>query len=65
MEAEIVARNIMVILSKKDKFQKLTWEEYKTERVTNGKGFTEGEKEYFDLVVDFTVSEQRAKTFSN
>ena len=39
MEAEIVARNIMIILSEEDKFKKLTWEEYKAKRIETVKIF--------------------------
>jgi hypothetical protein len=62
-EAETVARNIMVILSNSGGvFRLLTWDEYKAARILDG-NFTESEKEYFDQVVGFCVSEHRAKAF--
>lgn len=62
-ESEIVARNIMVILSKTgNEFRLLPWQEYKEHRIKNG-NFTSNEKYYFDRVVDFCTSEQSAKLF--
>jgi hypothetical protein len=63
-EYEIVAQNIMIILKKKgDKFKKLTWEEYKKQRKLDH-NFSEGEKKYFDKVVDYCISPEAAKLFS-
>lgn len=63
-ECEVVARNIMVILSRTgDKFRSLGWEEYKEHRVKDG-NFTNSEKQYFDRVVGYCVSEDTAKLFS-
>lgn len=50
-ESEIIARNIMVILSRTGNvFRELTWEEYKLERLKD-KDFSEGEKYFFDQVI--------------
>lgn len=62
-EAETIARNIMVILERTgNKFRKLTWDEYKKERMKDG-GFSEGEKKYFDDVIDYCKSGDTAKLF--
>lgn len=64
-ESEIVATNIMVILSRTgNEFRLLTWDEYKAERQKDG-SFTESEKSYFDKVVGFCVAEQSALAFCN
>jgi hypothetical protein len=63
-EAEIVARNIIVILYRTgDKFRNLSWEEYKEERLKN-KNFWEGEKKWFDLVIDYCTDSKKVKAFS-
>lgn len=63
-ESEIVARNIMAILSRTgDTFRLLTWEEYKTERLKDG-NFSENEKPYFTDVIGYCESEDTAKLFS-
>lgn len=63
-EAETIARNIMVILSRTgDKFRQLSWDEYKTERLKDG-DFTEREKAYFDKVVSRCSSVETALHFS-
>jgi len=63
-EAETVARNIMVILSRTgDEFRLLEWNEYKTERERDGH-FTESELEYFNQVRGFCTSEHAAQGFS-
>jgi hypothetical protein len=63
-EAETVARNIMFILKATgDEWRSLTWDEYKMERQTNGQGFSEKEKPYFEQVVGYCVSEQTARLF--
>lgn len=64
-EAEVIAQNIMTILARTgNKFRKLSWLEYKRERLKDG-GFTEFEKIYFTQVVDYCKSAKKAKTFSN
>ena len=63
-EAETVASNIMVILSKGvDVFRALSWEEYKRQRLIDGK-FSDSEHDYFDQVIDFFKSADTAKLFS-
>mgnify|MGYP006423064587 CR=1 FL=1 len=64
-ESEIVAKNIMVILSRTgDTFRPLSWEDYKEERLKD-KNFTECEKGYFNKVIDYFKSEATARLFSN
>lgn len=64
-EYETIAQNIMIILAKNgDKFRKLSWKEYKTERLIDG-NFSEGEKMYFNAVINYTTSAKKAQTFSN
>lgn len=63
-EYEAIARNIMVILGRTgNKFRKLSWREYKAERLKD-KDFSEGEKRFFIHVVDYCKSANKAKTFS-
>lgn len=51
MESEVIAKNIMVILSRTgDTFRELTWKEYKEERLKDT-GFSDFEKKYFEQVV--------------
>lgn len=65
VEAEVIAMNIMVILSRtENKFRKLAWKEYKKERLKD-EDFTDGEHEYFDKVIDYCKSSDTAKLFSN
>ena len=62
-ESEVVARNIMVILSHAgNEFRLLSWGEYKEARQKDG-NFTESEKLYFDKVVGFCVTAESAKAF--
>ena len=64
-ESEVVAQNILTILGRTgDKFRSLSWEEYKTERLKDG-DFTGKEKDYFDEVQHYTVSEDAARCFSD
>jgi len=64
-ESETVARNIMVILSRLgDEFRLLTWDEYKEQRMKDGK-FTESEKPLFERVVGFCVAAESANAFCN
>ncbi len=64
-EAEIVARNIMTILDRtKDIFRKLSWKEYTEERKKDG-NFTQGEKFYFDKVINYFKSVDTVKSFSS
>ena len=63
-ECETIARNIMVILERTgNKFRKLTWDEYKSERQKDS-NFTVGEKLYFDQVIGFCRSADTAVLFS-
>jgi hypothetical protein len=63
-ESEVIAKNIMVILSRTgDKWRSLSWKEYKEERLKDGE-FTEGEKEYFDKIQFYTKDESSARCFS-
>lgn len=63
-EAETVARNIMVILSRTgNTWRLLPWNEYKAER-RNDNNFTMSEQSYFNNVIDYTSSEQAARLFS-
>ncbi len=63
-EAETIATNIMVILKRTgDIFRKLTWEEYKEERLKDGK-FSSGEASYFDMVIDYCTDAKSASLFS-
>jgi hypothetical protein len=62
---EVIAKNIMVILSKAgDTFRLLTWKEYKKSRKKDG-NFTEREERFFDKVVDRCSSEENARKFSS
>lgn len=57
-EAEIVMRNIIVILFRTgNKWRKLSFDEYKIEREKDGR-FTMSEKEYFDKVMDYVHPER-------
>lgn len=63
-EAEVVARNIMVILSRTgNEFRNLDWEEYKEEREKDG-NFSPSEKPYFEEVLPYCKSADTAKLFS-
>ncbi len=63
-EQEVVARNIMVILSRAgDEFREMTWQEYKDWRVKEGR-FTESEHSYFDRAVKFCRTAETAACFS-
>ncbi len=63
-EAETVACNIMVILSRTgNTFREIAWEEYKTERKKD-KDFTSTEAFYFDLVLPYCKSQETAELFS-
>jgi len=63
-ESEVVARNIMVILSRTgNEFRSMAWAEYRTERVKD-RHFSEREKEFFDRVSPFCQSVAAAKRFS-
>ncbi len=62
-EAETIARNIMTILKRTgDKFRELSWGEYKQERLKDGE-FTESEQGYFDQVVSYCDSADKAALF--
>lgn len=64
LEAETIARNIMVIMKRTgDKFRELTWEEYKVQRLNDG-NFSTSEQFYFDKVVEYCKSAHSATLFS-
>lgn len=64
-EAEIVARNIMQILSRTgNEFRSLTWNEYESERLKDGE-FSAYEKKYFDQVLPYCKDADRASMFSS
>lgn len=46
-----------------NKFRKLTWEEYKDFREDNG-NFSNSEKKFFDQVITYCVSIDKARKFS-
>ena len=63
-EAEIVARNVMAILGRTgDVWRKLSWTEYRLERKKDG-DFSSLERSYFESVRPYTVSEEKARSFS-
>lgn len=63
-EHEIIAQNIMTILSRTgNEFRDLSWEEYKQERLKDG-NFSEREKIFFDEVIEYCSSSDKAETFS-
>lgn len=63
-EAETIAHNIMVILSRTgDNFRSLTWDEYKEEREKDG-NFSEGENIYFYQVINYCISPEAARLLS-
>ena len=63
-EAEIIARNIMVILERTgNTFRELSWAEYAKERKADG-NFTSSEWKHFDKAVRYCTSEETAKLFS-
>lgn len=64
LEAEIVISNIITILSRTgDEWRKLTYDEYKQERLKDG-NYSDGEEKYFNQVVDYTISPDTAKLFA-
>ncbi len=63
-EHEVIAQNIMVILSRTgNEWRELTWDEYKKERKKDG-NFSNIEKGYFDEVLPYTISAEKALDFS-
>lgn len=63
-ETETIAQNIMVILKRTgDNFRELSWEEYEAERKKDG-GFSVRENGYFESAQPYTVSAEKAATFS-
>lgn len=57
-EAETVFQNILILLKHLgDEWQTLTWGFYKAGRELDG-NFTESEKEFFDLVIDYAHPER-------
>ena len=66
-ESEIIARNIMVMLSRNgDSWRLLSWEEYAAERVKDGASLdnVENERPYFDKVVGFCVTAEHGNSFA-
>ena len=63
-ESETIIKNIMVILWRTgNEWRDLPWDEYKSERMKDG-NFTEREKQYFDQVKPYTLSEELARMVS-
>jgi len=63
-EAEVVARNIMVILARTgDEWRELSWAEYKAARLEDG-NFTGAEGSLFNQVIGFCKSVDTAVLFS-
>lgn len=63
-EYETIASNVMTILNRTgDNWKELSWDEYETERLKDG-NFTSSEKHYFDKVIPYCVSWEKAITFS-
>ena len=63
-ECETIAQNIMIILKRTgNKFRKLTFAEYKNERLKDG-NFTDSELHFFQQVISYCTSANKAKTFS-
>lgn len=64
LEVEIVARNIMIILSRTGNiFRSLSWDEYRQERLRDD-NFTEEEKKYFNEVAPWCLTGGKASLFS-
>lgn len=63
-ESEQIAQNIMRILARTgNTWRSLPWSEYKSERLKDG-NFTQSERGFFDEVVKYTESPERAQSFS-
>lgn len=63
-ETETIAHNIMAILSRTgDTFRLISWSEYKAERLKDV-DFSEAEKGYFEEVISYCLSAERAASFS-
>ena len=63
METEIVARNIMAILTRTgDSFRTMEWQEYEAERMKDG-NLTHGEASQFEKVRDYCIDENVARLF--
>lgn len=64
-EAEQVAMNIMVIMSqdKGNEWNPPTYAEYKKRRLKDGE-YTDSEEMFFNQVIPFFASEEKARTFS-
>jgi hypothetical protein len=62
-ESEVVASNIMKILSRTgNEWREINFDEYKKERLTDG-NYTEIEKAYFNRVINYCKSPETANTF--
>jgi len=63
-EHETIALNIMIILKRTgDKFRKLSYKEYETERLKDG-NYSKVEKVYFDQVIKYCKNATTARLFS-
>ncbi len=63
-ECETVAQNVMKILERTgNKFRKLSYNEYEKERLKDA-NYSNGEKKFFDQIIDYCKSEDTAKLFS-
>lgn len=63
-EHERIAQNIMVILERTgNNFRELSYKEYEIERLKDG-NYSDYEKRFFDDVIKYCSSAEKAKTFS-
>jgi len=63
-EYEVIAQNIMKILKRTgDKFRRLTWIEYKAERLKDG-NFSDTERVFFNEVINYCKDAESAQMFS-
>jgi hypothetical protein len=64
-EHEVIARNIMVILSRTgDEWRSIQWDEYASERAKDGGFNAYKERPCFERVVSYCASPESAKSFS-
>ena len=62
-QSETIARNVMLILMRTgNEWRPLMWDEYKAERMKDS-GFTPNERAYFDKVVPYCESPEKANAF--
>jgi len=63
-ENETIAQNIMEILKRTgNEWRELSWDEYEMER-RKDTNFSGNGKKYFDEVLEYTTSEEKARLFS-